>query len=78
MELQRLAWWREREHLVVELFERGAGAKEVQAHADAGDVGVDGNVLHAEREQEHARGGLSAHRELEWKTPGGRERRMGR
>ena len=41
------------------LLERRTGPEQAQARADAGDVGVDRNVAHPEREQEHAGGRLA-------------------
>ena len=59
MQLQLLARGRQREHLVVQLLERRALAQQCEPPADARDVGVDGNVVQAVGEQQHARGRLA-------------------
>ena len=60
VELELLARGREGEHRVVELLERRAGPEQGEARADPGDVGVDRDVAHPEREQQHAGRGLAA------------------
>src|SRR5579884_1732700 len=59
VELELLARRRDLEHRVVELLERGAGAKQRQPRAHPRDVRVDRDVPHPEREQQHARRGLA-------------------
>src|SRR5579871_4730080 len=60
VQLELLARLGEREHLVVELLEGRPRAQQAQARADARDVRVDGDVVAAVGEQQHAGGRLAA------------------
>ncbi len=59
VQLELLAGRRQREHLIVQLLERRAGAQQAQAHAHPRDVRIDGHVAQSVREQQHARGRLA-------------------
>ena len=59
MQLELGAARGQRQHLVVHLGEAGAGAEQAEPGADPRDVGVDRDVAHPEREQQHAGGGLA-------------------
>src|SRR3954453_9764872 len=60
VELELVAGRRHGEHLVMHLDERRLLAEQAEAGADAADVGVDGHVALAVREQPHARSRLAA------------------
>ena len=61
VQLELLAAWGQREHLVVQLVRGRARAQQAQARAHARDVRVHRHLAQPEREQQHAGRRLAAH-----------------